>query len=275
MKRRTVLAAAIAATVMGAGTMALAQESTMDQVRDSGVLRVGVTQAPPWYSKDIVSGEWTGGLGVSMGKAMAETLGVEFQPVEVTWGTAVAALQADRIDMMFVLDATDARKEAVNFPETPLLYYSLAVLARDDLEITDWADLNSPDISVSVPQATSMDAFLTENAPDADIQRFPGNAEAIAAFQAGRVDAVTLFHPPLIAARQKLGSGQIVVPQPVESRPSSVAVRKETDPAFVTWVNEQIDGYYKSGQTQVWYEEFLSDFGLDPSTVPAIIRERL
>lgn len=275
MKRRMVLSAAIAAVTLGFGTVAHAQDSTMDQVRDNGVLRVGVTQAPPWYSKDIISGEWTGGLGVSMGKAMAETLGVTFEPVEVTWGTAVAALQADRIDMMFVLDATDARKEAVNFPETPLLYYSLAVLARDDLEVTNWSDLNSSDISISVPQATSMDAFLTENAPDADIQRFPGNAEAIAAFQAGRVDAVTLFHPPLIAARQKLGAGQIVVPQPVESRPSSVAVRQESDTAFVDWVDEQIDGYYKSGQTQVWYEEFLSDFGLDPSTVPAIIRERL
>lgn len=275
MKRRIMLAAAVAATMMGPATIAQAQDSTMDQVRENGVLRVGVTQAPPWYSKDIISGEWTGGLGVSMGKAMAETLGVTFEPVEVTWGTAVAALQADRIDLMFVLDATDARKEAVNFPETPLLYYSLAVLARDDLQITDWADLNSSDISISVPQATSMDAFLTENAPKADIQRFPGNAEAIAAFQAGRVDAVTLFHPPLIAARQKLGTGQIVVPQPVESRPSSVAVRQESDTTFVDWVDEQIDGYYKSGQTQVWYEEFLSDFGLDPATVPAIIRERL
>lgn len=275
MQRRMIFSAAIAAVTLGFGTLAQAQDSTMDQVRDSGVLRVGVTQAPPWYAKDIISGEWTGGLGVSMGKAMAETLGVTFEPVEVTWGTAVAALQADRIDMMFVLDATDERKAAVNFPDTPLLYYSLAVLARDDLEITNWSDLNSPEISISVPQATSMDAFLTENAPDADIQRFPGNAEAIAAFQAGRVDAVTLFHPPLIAARQKLGAGQIVVPQPVESRPSSVAVRQESDTTFVDWVDEQIDGYYKSGQTQVWYEEFLSDFGLDPSTVPAIIRERL
>lgn len=275
MNRRMMLAAAAAVAVMAGGTTAQAQDSTMDQVMDNEVLRVGVTQAPPWYSKDIASGEWTGGLGVSMGEAMAETLGVTFEPVEVTWGTAVAALQANRIDMMFVLDATDARKEAVNFPETPLLYYSLAVLARDDLEVTNWEDLNSPDISISVPQASSMDAFLTENAPNADIQRFPGNAEAIAAFQAGRVDAVTLFHPPLIAARQKLGAGQIVVPQPVESRPSSVAVRQENDTTFVDWVNEQIDGYYTSGQTQQWYEEFLSDFGLDPATVPAIMRERL
>jgi polar amino acid transport system substrate-binding protein len=274
MNRRDVLAATLAVAMIGAGTSALAQ-GTMDKVKESGVLRVGVTQAPPWYSKDIVSGEWTGGLGVSMGKAMAETLGVTFEPVEVTWGTADAALQADRIDLMYVLDATAERKEAVNFPETPLLYYSLAVLARDDLEISDWSDLNTAEISISVPQATSMDAFLTENVPDADIQRFPGNAEAIAAFQAGRVDAVTLFHPPLIAARQKLGSGQIVVPKPVESRPSSVAVRKEDDTAFLDWVNEQIDGYYQSGQTQQWYEEFLSDFGLDPAAVPPIMRERL
>ncbi len=275
MKRRDVLlAATLAVAMMGAGTSVLAQ-STMDQIKERGVLRVGVTQAPPWYSKDIVSGEWTGGLGVSMGKAMAETLGVTFEPVEVTWGTAVAALQADRIDLMYVLDATAERKEAVNFPDTPLLYYSLAVLARDDLEISNWSDLNKAEISISVPQATSMDAFLTENAPDADIQRFPGNAEAIAAFQAGRVDAVTLFHPPLIAARQKLGAGQIVVPKPVESRPSSVAVRKEEDTTFLDWVNEQIDGYYQTGQTQQWYEEFLSDFGLDPTAVPAIMRERL
>jgi polar amino acid transport system substrate-binding protein len=275
MNRRMMLTTAIAATMMGAGTTAYAQDSTLQKVRDSGVLRVGVTQAPPWYSKDIISGEWTGGLGVSMGKAMAVSLGVTFEPVEVTWGTAVAALQADRIDLMFVLDATDERKAAVNFPVTPLLYYSLAVLARDDLNVTDWADLNNSNISISVPQATSMDAFLTKNVPNADIQRFPGNAEAIAAFQAGRVDAVTLFHPPLIAARQKLGAGQIVVPKPVESRPSSVAVRKETDTAFVDWVNEQIDGYYKSGQTQLWYEEFLTGFGLDPAAVPAIMRERL
>lgn len=275
MDRRTVLTAAIAATLVGAGTQAYAQDNTLEAIRESGVLRVGVTQAPPWYSKDILSGEWTGGLGISMGMAMAESLGVSFEPVEVTWGTAVAALQADRIDLMYVLDATDERRAAVNFPETPLLYYSLAVLARDDLEISDWSDLNSPEISVSVPQATSMDAFLTENVPDANIQRFPGNAEAIAAFQAGRVDAVTLFHPPLIAARQRLGSGQIVVPSPVESRPSSVAVRQQDDTAFVDWVNEQIDGYYQSGQTQEWYEEFLTDFGLDPATVPPIIRERL
>lgn len=46
MNRRDVLAATLAVAMIGAGTSAFAQ-STMDKVRESGVLRVGVTQAPP------------------------------------------------------------------------------------------------------------------------------------------------------------------------------------------------------------------------------------
>ena len=66
---------------------------------------------------------------VSIGKAMAEELEVELEMVEVTWATAIAALQADKIDMMF-LDATPKRAMVVDYPFQPLLYISLAVLAR-------------------------------------------------------------------------------------------------------------------------------------------------
>jgi polar amino acid transport system substrate-binding protein len=176
---------------------------------------------------------------------------------------------------MFMLDATEERRKAVDFPEHPLLYYSLAVLAREALEIEAWEDLNRPEVRVAVPQATSMDAFLTENVPNATIMRFPGNTESIAAFQAGRVDAVVLFHPPLVVARKNLGFGRIVVPKPVLSRPSSVAVRKEEDRAFLEWVDRKIAEYYRSGQTQKWYEEALADFGLDPKSAPPVMRELL
>src|SRR5687768_3483391 len=123
--------------------------------------------------------------------------------------------------------------------ENPLLYYSLAVLTRDELLVNTWEDLNKPEVRISVPQATSMDKFLTENVGKANIQRLPGNQEAIAAFQAGRADAVTLFRPPLLAARQRLGSGKIIVPKPAQAQPSSAAVRKEDDKTFVNWVDEK------------------------------------
>lgn len=275
-QRRRLVTSLAAAPLLAHTLPARAQAGgTLAAVKQRGTLRVGVTQAPPWYSKDPKSGEWSSGLGVAMGKAMAASLGVKFEPVEVTWGTAIAALQGNKIDLMYMMDATPERAQAVDFPATPLLFYSLAVLARDDLPVKAWADLNKDTVRLAVPQASSMDKFLTENTPKAQIQRFPGNPEAIAAFQAGRADAVCLFHPPLLAARQRLGAGKIVVPTPVQSQPSSVAVRKEDDKAFVQWVDKAITGYYQGGQTQKWYEEFLTGFGLDPKLAPPVMKEML
>ena len=271
--RRHVLA--LAAATFAPAAWAQAGGDTLAQIKQRGTLRVGVTQAPPWFTKDPKTGDWAAGVGVSLGKAMAADLGVKFEPVEVTWGTAVAALQGNRIDMMSMMDATPERAQAVDFPKTPLLWYSLAVLARDDLSVKAWADLDQPSVRIAVPQASSMDKFLTENVAKASISRFPGNAEAIAAFQAGRADAVCLFHPPLLAARQKLGAGKIVVPTPAQSQASSVAVRKEADKSFVEWVDKAIGKYYASGQTQKWYEEFLVGFGLDPKASPPVMKEML
>ena len=43
---------------------------------------------------------------------------MKFEPVEVTWLMAVAALQAKKIDLVCVLDATPKCNLAVNSPPT-------------------------------------------------------------------------------------------------------------------------------------------------------------
>jgi polar amino acid transport system substrate-binding protein len=267
-------------TVIAAGSGVLAMpfaaraEGTLEAVKKRGTFRVGVTQAPPWFSKDPKTGQWSSGLGVSFGKAMADKLGVKMETVEVSWGNSIAALQADKIDIMFMIDATPERKQAVDFPESPLLWYALAALAKDDLAVKTWEDLDKAGVKIAVPQASSMDRFVTAHASKADIQRFPDNAAAIAAFQSGRVDAVVLFHPPLLAARQKLGKGKLVVPTPAEWQASSTALRKD-DTAFVAWVNQQLAESYKSGQTEKWYEQAVADFGLDPKLAPPVMKEMI
>lgn len=251
---------------------AMAANSTWDSIRERKSLRIGVVQAPPWFYKDPATGQWSG-FGYSVGKAMAETLGVKLESVEVTWGSAIAALQANKIDIMFVLDATPKRALAVDFPAQPLLYYALAVLGREDLKMDNWSDLNKDGIKLSVTQGTTMERYVTKHLPKAKILRFPSNGESVAAFQSGRVDAVSLFHPPLIAMQKKMGRGKIVVPKPVRASASSAAVRLEQDKRWRDWVNTAISYWYITGESQKWYEEFLSDFGLDPKAVPAIQRE--
>lgn len=249
-----------------------AAESTWDSIHQRNSLRIGVVQAPPWFLKDLATGEWSG-FGYSVGKAMADTLGVKLETVEVTWGSAIAALQANKIDIMFVLDATPKRALAVDFPAQPLLYYALAVLGREDLKMENWSDLNQDGIKISVTQGTTMERYVTKHLPKAKILRFPSNGESVAAFQSGRVDAVSLFHPPLIAMQKKMGKGKIVVPKPVRASASSAAVRLEADKRWRDWVNTAISYWYTTGQSQAWYEQFLSDFGLDPQAVPAIQKE--
>lgn len=274
INRRSLLTVATAGAAVLALPFAARAEGTLEAIKKRGTFRIGVTQAPPWFSKDPKSGEWASGLGISMGKAMAQTLGVKMETVEVSWGNSIAALQGDKIDIMFTIDATAERRQAVDFPTAPLLYYSLAVLAKDDLAVKTWQDLDKPGVRIAVPQASSMDRFVTEHASKADIQRFPDNAAAIAAFQSGRVDAVCLFHPPLLAARQRLGKGRIVVPTPAQIQASSTALRKG-DAEFAAWVDKQLVTYYESGQTQKWYEQALSEFGLDPKLAPPIMKEMI
>jgi polar amino acid transport system substrate-binding protein len=51
-------------------------------------------------------------------------------------------------------------------------------------------------------------------------------------------------------------------------------VRKD-DKAFLAFVDKSIADYYKSGQTQKWYEEFLVGFGLNPKASPPVMKEML
>lgn len=261
--------ATIAATLTLAATAGAPQAQTMDTVKERGTLKIGVTQAAPWYSKDPRAGGWTG-LGVTLGSHLAEDLGVEPELVEVTWATSVAALQANKIDIMLIFSKTPERAEAVDFPERPILYISQALLTNGDIKAETWSELNRADFSVAVPQATTMDKLLSEQVPDADIQRYPDNAAAIAAFQAGRAQSLSLYYAPLLATQQKLGSGEIIAPQPISTEPTSAAVRKEDDKAFVTWVDERLFDYYSSGRTQAWYEETLTAMGMDAKSAPPV-----
>ena len=84
IRRRMGLLAAFATLALAFAQPAMAQEtSTMEEIAKRGSLRVGVVNTSPWFIQDPRSKEWSG-TGVSIGKAMAEALGVKFEAVEVS-----------------------------------------------------------------------------------------------------------------------------------------------------------------------------------------------
>ena len=263
-----------ALSVMAAGTtMAQQPTSTWQQIKQRGELRIGVTPGEPWYFKDPATGQWSG-IGYRMGQQVAKDLGVKLVPVETTWGNAVAAIQANQIDVMFVLDGTEERKKAVDFPDAPFFWYAEGVLVRDGLQAKTWADLDRENMKIAVTLGTAPDRDLTNRLTKAKIERFQNMDEAIAAFYSGRVDGAAFYHPALVMQQARVKKGQVVIPQPVVALATSAGIRREDDKTFRDFLDKEFDKYYKSGETQKFYEEFLAFRNIDPKKAPPIIKEQ-
>jgi len=69
--------------------------------------------------------------------------------------------------------------------------------------------------------------------------------------------------------------GTVVIPEPVVALPTSAGIRREDDKAFRDFLNVEFDKYYKNGQTQKFYEEFLVSRGIDPAKAPPIVKEKM
>jgi polar amino acid transport system substrate-binding protein len=264
-------AAAIAAA-MAQTAQAQSPANTLQQIRDRGELRVGAAQGEPWFFKDQRSGEWSG-IGWGLAASLSRHLGVRPVAVETTWGNAVAGLQANQFDVMFVLDATPERALAIDFPVQPMFYYAQAVLVRDGLGAASWSDLNRAEVKIGVILGTSPDRDVTARLPNAHIERFPNADETAAAFQAGRVDAISLFHPALVMLRARLRRGTVVLPRPFRESSTSAGVRREPDKTWRDWLGLAMAYAYTTGETQAIYERYLRTRGIDPATAPAVMRE--
>lgn len=269
--RRSVFVGLACLGLLGAG---VTQAQTLQKVKQTGELRIGVAAGDPWYYRDPASGQWTG-VGVLVGEQIAKNIGVKMVPVETTWGNSVAALQSGQIDVMFVLDATEERKRAIDFPEAPLLWYAQGVLAKDGLVAKTWEDLNKPNIRIGVALGTATDRDLTKRLTNAKIERFTNTDETVAAFNAGRVDAIGFYHSVLAIAYSKIKKGSVQVPQPVVAIPTSAGIRKDQDKGFHDLLDDQFKKMYSSGQTQALYGQYLKTKGLDPDKMPGVTKESL
>ncbi|MQB40819.1 transporter substrate-binding domain-containing protein [Rhizobium sp. ICMP 5592] len=279
--RRAFLTAAAlgggAAVLVGGAKAAVAQTAsapgTLQAIRDRGELRIAVAPGEPWFYKDQRSGEWYG-LGWGVGVALAKELGIKATPVETTWGTAIAGLQAGQFDVMFTMDATPQRALAADFPVQPMFYYAQGVLLKDGVTVTTWEEMNKPEFKIGVVLGTSPDRDITVRLPKATIERFPSADETGAAFVAGRMDAISLFHPALVMLQSKVKRGSIVLPEPIRQSPSSAGVPNQADKSWRDWLGLSMDYLYQTGQTQKIFDEYLTYRGIDASKVPAIMRER-
>ena len=104
-------------------TQALTSESVIEQIKQDGVIRIGLSLFVPWSMRDK-NGDLIG-YELDVGRKLAEDMGVEVEFVPTSWDGIIPALVAGNFDVIISgsRGATPAVVIADNFPEAQLLLF--------------------------------------------------------------------------------------------------------------------------------------------------------
>jgi len=262
----TAAALALAATM---GAAQAQQKSTVDEIRDRGVLRIaGILNEDPYFSKDPRTGEWRGFV-VEMGKNMAEELGVKLEVVESSWSNSILDVQSGKVDLAFALTALPKRALAVHF-SAPTYYNSFTIISpKPELANKTWAELNDPAYTIAVDLGSSQDQITKAYLPKANVLRFKTRDEAVLAVATGKADAIinTVFNS-MVMTKKNAAIGKVYVPQPILSSPSVVGMNQNSDDVWRGFVSAWADYNRRVGNNQTWILKGLEPFGIGLDDLP-------
>ena len=291
MTRRGMGAAAALATV-GVGLMAASKaaqaqapagKSTWERILETKTLRMAAPMSEPFLWKDVTNSDKPGGvkvgdvlwrgLAVNVCMQLADALDVKLEMVETTYGNGVAGLQANQFDLMFALDGTPKRAAAVDFVPQALLWYGTAILAKTGTTIDTWKAIDDAKLQIGVPVGTTMETEIMRRAPGAKLERFQAIPEMIAAFQSGRVPAISSSLTGMTLASGRIPNTVVAMPNPPALFPATAAIRQELDPRWRNFLTTSFGYLAYSGFVQNALNEAYAFRGVDNTKLqPVVIR---
>ncbi|MEL6582204.1 MAG: amino acid ABC transporter substrate-binding protein [Pseudomonadota bacterium] len=221
-------AATVAALVAGA-----ASAQTLDQVRERGELRCGVSTGLVGFAAPDASGEWEG-FDVSVCRAVAAAvLGdpslVEFIPT--TGKTRFTALNSGEIDMLARNTTwTFSRDVDLNFEFVGINYYDgQGFMVPGDLGVTSATELDGATVCIQTGTTTELNLadFFRANGISYEPVPIETNAEAQQQYLAGACDVYTTDASGLAATRATFPdpTGHVILPEIVSKEPLGPLVR--------------------------------------------------
>lgn len=262
------------ATVMLAPGLSWAAEDgvTLKAIKERGTLRIGVFNGTaPYYQKNLATGEWDG-FCISMGKDLADYIGVPLELVETTWGNSVMDLQGGKIDIMFALSNNEERAKVVDFTQV-MMDNTFTIITNKDREVKTWEELNKPEIRIAVDLGSTQDLFARKTLPNCTLVALKGAEETVIALQSGRADAILQVALMSVVTARKLGPKyKVFVPEPQDSQPTTIGVRKDAKGEFRDYVDVWLKKRRDEGKVNDWIVNSLSLVGVQPSDLPPTLK---
>lgn len=176
--------------------LADADARTLDQIKESGELVIGVFSDKKPFGYVDENGEYQG-YDVYLAHRLAEDLGVELKLVPVDAPNRVEFLQSAKVDIILAnFTVTAERAEVVDFA-LPYMKVALGVVSPDGALITDVAGLEGKTLIVS--KGTTAETYFTQNHPEVKLLKFDTYTEAFNALLDGRGDALSTDNTEVLA----------------------------------------------------------------------------
>ena len=162
-------------------------KSTLDAVKEAGVVKVGVRKDTPQIGFVDEKGEIVG-FDIDIARGIAEKLGVKPELHVITAATRVATLQQGRIDMIVgTMTRYRSRDDALDFT-IGYFFAPQTVMVKKVSGIKTLADLAGKRVGTAIGAAARDNLARVQG--QAKIQTFEGYPEAFVAFQQGLTDGI-------------------------------------------------------------------------------------
>ena len=238
-----------------AGALADARARSLDEIKESGKLVIGVFSDKKPFGYVDEYGEYQG-YDVYFARRLAQDLGVELELVSVDAPNRVEYLTSAKVDIILAnFTVTPERAEVVDFA-LPYMKVALGVVSPDAALITSIEDLRGKKLIVS--KGTTAETWFTANEPEVELLKFDTYTETFNALLDGRGDALStdntevlawaIENPGFTVGIESLGSLDTIAP----------AVQKGSD-TVLAYINEEIEALAAEQFFHADYEATLKD----------------
>ncbi len=234
---------------------------TLDEIKESGVINIGVFSDKSPFGYVDENGEYQG-YDVYLAERLGEDLGVEINYVSTEAASRIEYLQTGKVDIILAnFTVTEERAEEVDFA-LPYMNVALGVVSHDDNVVTSLDDLTADD-EVIVISGTTAETYLEKNYPDIKLQKYDAYAEAKTAFENRNGIAWANDNTEVIAFAIENEGYEVGIPSLGSADTIAPAVTKGNE-TLLSWLNEELVTLGQENFFHADYEATLLDtYGAD------------
>ncbi|HAM14468.1 MAG TPA: amino acid ABC transporter substrate-binding protein [Eggerthellaceae bacterium] len=229
---------------------------TLDQIKESGVVRIGVFSDKNPFGYVNENGEYAG-YDVELANRLAKDLGVDVEFVSTEAASRVEFLQTGKVDIILAnFTVTPERAEQVDFAEA-YMNVALGLVSHENNVITSLDQIGADD-QVIVITGTTAETYLTEKYPNIKLQKFDTYASAKTAFENGTGVAWANDNTEVIAFANEASGYKVGIEELGDLDTIAPAVTKGNT-TLLEWVNEDMKKLGAEKFFHADYEKTLQD----------------